>query len=332
MTVPDAILNGDTADIYFSRTKTILAKEGLDPIVAMEVFPGRAGILCGMNEALELLRAVAPTAEVDALDEGAAMSAKEAVLRIRARYSTFGLYETAMLGMLASESGWATAARALVDAAAPVPVISFGARHVHPNVSAQMEYAAMVGGCVTGATPAGTRLAGKQPSGTIPHAMVLIFGDTVKAVAAFDKWMPKEINRVALVDTFNDEALEAVRVAQALGDHLWGVRLDTPSERGRVTPELVKEVRARLDQAGFPNVKIVVSGGIDLERIRLFKETGAPVDAYGVGSAISGASAIDFTGDLKEIDGKAIAKRGRIPGITENPRLRKIDLREAQGR
>ena len=332
MTVPDAILNGDTADIYFSRTKTILAKEGLDPIVAMEIFPGRAGILCGMNEVLELLRAVAPTAEVNALDEGAAMSAKEAVLRIRARYSTFGLYETAMLGMLASESGWATAARALVDAAAPVPVISFGARHVHPNVSAQMEYAAMVGGCVTGATPAGTRLAGKQPSGTIPHAMVLIFGDTVKAVAAFDKWMPKEINRVALVDTFNDEALEAVRVAQALGDHLWGVRLDTPSERGRVTPELVKEVRARLDQAGFPNVKIVVSGGIDLERIRLFKETGAPVDAYGVGSAISGASAIDFTGDLKEIDGKAIAKRGRIPGITENPRLRKIDLREAQGR
>ena len=332
MTVPDAILNGDTADIYFSRTKTILAKEGLDPIVAMEVFPGRAGILCGMNEALELLRAVAPTAEVDALDEGAAMSAKEAVLRIRARYSTFGLYETAMLGMLASESGWATAARALVDAAAPVPVISFGARHVHPNISAQMEYAAMVGGCVTGATPAGTRLAGKQPSGTIPHAMVLIFGDTVKAVEAFDKWMPKEINRVALVDTFNDEALEAVRVAQALGDHLWGVRLDTPSERGRVTPELVKEVRARLDQAGFPQVKIVVSGGIDLERVTLFKETGAPVDAYGVGSAISGASAIDFTGDLKEIDGKAIAKRGRIPGITESPRLRRIDLREQQGR
>ncbi|MBI4789894.1 MAG: nicotinate phosphoribosyltransferase [Chloroflexi bacterium] len=327
MTLAEAILTGDTADVYFSRTQTILAKERLDPIVAMEVFPGRAGVLCGMNEALALLRAVAPTAEVDALDEGAAMSAKEVVLRIRARYSAFGLYETALLGMLASESGWATAARALVDAAAPAPVISFGARHVHPNIAAQMEYAAMVGGCVTGATPAGTRLAGKQPSGTIPHAMVLIFGDTVKALQAFDKWMPKEINRVALVDTFNDEALEAVRVAQALGDRLWGVRLDTPSERGRVTPELVKEVRARLDQAGFPNVKIVVSGGVDLERIRLFNETGAPVDAYGVGSAISGASAIDFTGDLKEIEGKAIAKRGRIPGVTENPRLRTIDLR-----
>jgi nicotinate phosphoribosyltransferase len=254
------------------------------------------------------------------------MSAKEVVLRIQAHYSAFGLYETAMLGTLASESGWATAARALVDAAAPVPVFSFGARHVHPNVSAQHEYAAIIGGCVTGATPAGSRLAGKEPAGTIPHAMVLIIGDTLKAVQAFDKWMPGDINRVALVDTFHDEAEEAVRVAQAMGDRLWGVRLDTPSERGRVTPDLVKEVRARLDQAGFPNVKIIVSGGVDLERIRLYRETGAPVDAYGIGSAISAAPPIDFTGDLKEIEGKPVAKRGRIPGLTNNPRLKTIAL------
>ncbi len=324
MTILEPILNGDTADVYFSRTLTILKKEELDPVVVMEIFPGRSGILCGMREVIELLSAVAPDAQVDALDEGAPMSAKEVILRIRARYSQFGLYETAMLGTLASESGWATAARAIVDAAAPVPVISFGARHVHPNVAAQLEYASIVGGCVTGATPAGARLAGKQPSGTIPHSMVLIFGDTVRAVEAFDKWMPKEINRVALVDTFHDEAEEAVRVAQALGDRLWGIRLDTPTERGRVTPDLIKEVRARLDQAGFPNVKIVVSGGVDQERIRLFKETAAPVDAYGVGSAISAAPPIDFTGDLKEIDGKPIAKRGRIPGMTNNPRLKRV--------
>jgi nicotinate phosphoribosyltransferase len=325
--ISDAILSGDTADVYFSRTQTILGKEGLDPIVVMEIFPGRDGILCGINEAIDLLRAAAPDAQVEALAEGAAMSAKEVVLRIRARYAAFGLYETALLGMLAHTSGWATAARAIVAAAAPVPVISFGARHVHPNVAAQLEYAAVIGGCVTGATSAGARLAGTQPSGTIPHAMVLIFGDTVKAAAAFDQWMPREINRIALVDTFHDEAEEALRVARAMGDRLWGIRLDTPSERGRVTPDLVKEIRARLDQAGFPNVKIVVSGGVDLERVKLFKETGAPVDAYGVGSAISAAPPIDFTGDLKEIEGKPIAKRGRIPGITENPRLKRVALK-----
>ena len=105
-----------------------------------------------------------------------------------------------------------------------------------------------------------------------------------------------------------------------------GVRLDTPAERGRVTPELVCEVRARLDQAGFERVKIVVSGGLDAERIRLFREKGAPVDAFGVGSAISGARPIDFTLDIKAIEGKPIAKRGRIPGITANPRLRLLSL------
>ncbi len=323
--ISDAILSGDTADIYFHHARKILEREGLDPVVTMEIFPNRRGILCGTNEALALLQSVLPAeAAVWALDEGAAMDAKEVVLRIRARYSTFGLYETALLGILASQSGWATAARRIVDAAAPTSVISFGARHLHPNVAAQLGYAAVVGGCSTHATPAGARLAGTQPTGTMPHAMILIFGDTVRAVQAFDRWMPPEANRIALVDTFHDEAEEALRVARALGERLWGVRLDTPAERGRVTPDLVKEVRARLDQAGFARVKIFVSGGVDVERIELFKREGAPVDGFGVGSAISAASPIDFTGDLKEIDGKPIAKRGRIPGITVNPRLKQV--------
>lgn len=322
MTISDAIISGDTADIYFHRTREILQREGIDPIVVMEIFPNRGGILCGMNEALQLLDAVLPRdAQVWHLLEGAAMEAKRVALRIRAPYSTFGLYETALLGILASQSGWATAARAIVQTAAPTPVISFGARHVHPNVAAQMEYAAIIGGCATCATPAGARLAGKQASGTMPHALILILGDTVRAAQAFDKWMPPEVNRTALVDTFRDEAEETLRVASALGNRLWGVRLDTPSERGRVTPDLVKEIRARLDQAGFTRVKIFVSGGVDAERIALFKNAGAPVDGFGIGSAISGAPPIDFTGDLKEIDGKPIAKRGRIPGITPNLRL-----------
>ena len=129
---------------------------------------------------------------------------------------------------------------------------------------------------------------------------------------------------MALVDTFHDEAEESVRVATAMGDRLWGVRLDTPSERGRVTPELVHEVRARLDQAGCAHVKIVVSGGLDADRIKLLLEKKAPVDAFGVGSSISGAHPIDFTLDIKAIEGRPIAKRGRIPGPTDNPRLRPV--------
>jgi nicotinate phosphoribosyltransferase len=155
---------------------------------------------------------------------------------------------------------------------------------------------------------------------------VLIFGDTVKAAEAFDRDLPADVPRIVLIDTFKDEAEEALRVAHALGDRLYGIRLDTPAERGRVTADLVHEIRARLDQAGYRHVKIVVSGGLNPDRIRTFRESGAPVDSFAVGSYISGASPIDFTGDIKEIDGRPIAKRGRIPGLTESPRLKKVDL------
>jgi len=111
-----------------------------------------------------------------------------------------------------------------------------------------------------------------------------------------------------------------------MGDRLYGIRLDTPAERGRVTADLVKEIRARLDQEGYDHVRITVSGGLNPERIAYFKEQVAPVDSFAVGSYISGATPIDFTGDIKEIDGRPIAKRGRIPGLTPSPRLEPVDL------
>jgi nicotinate phosphoribosyltransferase len=327
------VLSGETADVYFERAAAILRAEHLDPVVTMEIFARQDAILCGAEESLAYLREVLGNGKrfdhepvVESLHDGDPIARKEVVMRITARYSAFGLYETALLGILAQSTGWATAARRVVEAAAPVPVIGFGARHVHPSVADQMDYASVVGGCIGASTPAGARLAGLAPTGTMPHALILIFGDTVKAVEAFDRHVEPDVPRIALVDTFKDEAEEALRVADALGDRLWGVRLDTPSERGRVTADLVKEVRARLDQAGHGAVRIVVSGGLDVERILYFKEAGAPIDSFAVGSAISDASPIDFTGDLKEIDGRPIAKRGRIPGITPNPRLERIDL------
>jgi nicotinate phosphoribosyltransferase len=327
-----AIVTGDSADVYFARAEEILAHEGLDPVVVMEVFTRQEAVLCGIDEAKVLLAHVladAPPEDavlVEALDDGDICQPREVVLRIRGRYRRFGLYETAILGMMAQSTGWATAARDCVQAAAPEPVISFGARHVHPAVTDALDYAAIVGGCVGASTPAGARLAGLRPTGTMPHSLVLIFGDTVRAAEAFDRTLDPDVARIVLVDTFKDEAEEALRVAHALGDRLYGIRLDTPSERGRVTADLVLEVRARLDQAGFGHVRIIVSGGLDPERIRHFKDAGAAVDSYAVGSYISGATPIDFTGDLKEIEGAPIAKRGRIPGVTPSPRLKPVDL------
>jgi nicotinate phosphoribosyltransferase len=325
------ILSGDSADVYFARAATILEREGLDPIVSMELFARQDAVICGIDEAKNLLGHVLADADpaettIESLDDGDSIGPKEVVLRIKARYRKVGLYETAILGMLAQSTGWATAARECVEVASPMPVISFGARHVHPDITDVLDYASIVGGSVGASTPAGARLAGLSPTGTMPHSLVLIFGDTVEAALAFDRDIGPEVPRIVLVDTFRDEAEEALRVAHALGDRLYGIRLDTPAERGRVTADLVHEVRARLDMEGFGHVKIVVSGGLNPDRIRYFKDAGAPVDSYAVGSYISGATPIDFTCDIKEIDGRPIAKRGRIPGLTPSPRLRPVDL------
>ncbi len=323
--VHPSILSGETSDIYFLRARDILRKEGLDPVVTMEVFPSKTGVLCGMREVKALLdKVLPPGSEAWSLSEGEPIQRKEVVLRITAPYQSFGIYETAIIGSLAHGSGWATAARECVEAAQGIPIMSFGARHVHPLVSGVMDYAAVAGGCQSCSSAVGANLAGVSPAGTMPHALILIMGDTAKATVAFDKHMPPEVPRISLVDTFKDEAEESVLVAQAMKGRLSGVRLDTPSERGRVTADLTKEVRARLDLAGFKEVRIFVSGGLDPERIRYFIENKSPVDGFGVGSYISGAKPIDFTADIHEVEGKPVAKRGRIPGITPNPRLKRV--------
>ena len=317
----DEIINGATTDVYFVKTQEILERYSLnDTVVTAEIFARRGGVLAGVPEVLGLF-ADSPV-EIWSLQEGQAFSPKEVVMRIRGKYSDIGIYETPLLGIMASSSAWATAAKEAKDAAGENLVLCFGARHVHPAVAPVMERASIIGGADGASCILGAKLAGKEPSGTVPHAVFLIMGDSVKVAKAYHEVMPSGEARTVLVDTFKDEIEETLRIAEALGSDLQGVRLDTPSERGGVTPDLVRELRGRLNQNGFSHVKIFVSGGLSLERIRILKEAGA--DAFGVGSYISAASPIDMTMDLKEIAGKPIAKRGRIPGITPNDRLSKV--------
>lgn len=312
------ILQGLTSDVYFVRTRELLARAGKEntPVVA-EIFCSRAGVIAGVDEVFNLLKN--KELSLWALPEGEDMQAKEVIMRIRGPYDQFGMYETVMLGMLASASGWATAARACSEAAGDKPVLCFGARHLHPAVAPVMERASVIGGAQGCSCILGAKLLDKEPVGTVPHAAILIIGDTLETALLYDEVMPPDSPRVILVDTFKDEAEETMRVANALKERLDGVRLDTPSERGGVTPGLIREVRGRLDLAGFDHVRIYVSGGITAERIPKLAAAGA--FAFGVGSYISGARPIDMTMDLKEIGGQPIAKRGRIPGITENNRL-----------
>jgi len=320
------VLVGDTADVYLQRALTILRNEGVNPTVTMELTPERSGVICGLTEAKVLLARILPDtgSEVWALAEGETIEAREVALRIKAPYGSLGLYETAICGMLAHSTGWATAARECVEAAGETPVVAIGARNVHPNVAANMDYASVKGGCVSCSTIQGARLAGVTPAGNMPHTLNLVMGDTVKAIESFDRHMPQEVPRVALVDTFKDEAEEALNVARSLREKLRGIRLDTPPERGGVTPELVKEVRVRLDLAGFRHVEIMVTGGFTAARIRHFIENGAPVDTFGVGTYIAAAAPNPFMADIREIEGRPIAKRGRTPGVTTNPRLDRV--------
>lgn len=324
----DEILQGLTTDAYFVNTSRVLERTGLaDARVTAEIFLRSEGVLAGVDEALRLL-AHAPGAadaiEAWSLPEGSPIEAKQVVMRIRGPYKAFALYETALLGILAHSSGWATAASRVVRAAVPKPVYSFGARHIHPAVAPVMERAALVGGAAGAACVLGARLMGQEPVGTMSHAYLLITGDTVVGAQAYDQHAPDGSPRIVLVDTFKDEAEEALRVAAALGPRLEGIRLDTPAERGGVTPGLLREVRARLDLAGRRDVRILVSGGLTAERIEELKPF---ADAFGVGSAISTAPPIEATMDVKEVDGRPVAKRGRIPGLTDAPGLERRDLK-----
>jgi len=317
----EEILSGKTTDVYFIRTMEILRHLKLDnKVVTAEIFPRKPGLMAGTEEAVNILKN--KNIKMWGLPEGETFEPMDTVMRIEGPYSEFGIFETVLLGCLASASGWATAARECLEACGDKSYICFGSRHVHPSVAPVMERAALIGGASNASCIVGAKLMGKEPVGTVPHVAFLIAGDTLTIAEAYDEITPENEGRIILVDTFKDEVEETLRVANFLKDRLSGIRLDTPSERGGVTPALVREVRSRLDLEGFKNVKIFVSGGLYPEKIRLLAKAGA--DAFGVGSYISSASPIDMTMDIKKVDGKNIAKRGRIPGLIENDKLVKI--------
>ncbi len=319
----EEILNCATTDIYFLRTLDILKEMDLDnTVVTAEIFPRKPGILAGIEEVKNILKG--KDIEICALDEGEEFDLKETVIRIKGPYREFAAYETAILGILASSSGWATAAREVKEACGERDFLCFGARHVHPSVAPVMERAAVVGGATGASCILAAKLLNIEPSGTLPHAAMLIAGDTLKIAEVYDRVMPKSHKRTVLIDTFKDEVEESLRIAELLGENLYAIRVDTPSERGGVTPGLIRELRSKLDMAGYTHVKIFVSGGLKPERIKMLSEAGA--DSFGVGSYISSASPIDMTMDIKEVEGKAVAKRGRLPGLVENPKLKPVKL------
>ena len=321
------------SDAYFNHARAALLQDDRHPRVLMQVFQKKHAWLGGMDEAIAILKLCSHDydgLEIRALHDGDQIRPFEPVMHIEGDYTAFAHLETAYLGTLARRTLITTNVVHTLEAANGKPVIFMPARHDHHRVQAGDGYAAYVAGQVVGAEVAVTSDEqsswwGGRGIGTVPHALIAAYGgDSVLAARKFAAWAPEDMNVTVLVDFDNDSVRTAIAVADALGERLWGVRLDTSEslvdrslidELGDFNPtgvnaRLVWKVRDALDAAGHERVRIVVSGGFTVDKITDFETSGVPVDAYGIGSSLIRGSN-DFTADIVVTDDKPSAKVGR---------------------
>ncbi len=319
---------GYYTDKYFVRAREILLADHHRPRVTMQVFGKSHAFLGGMDEAVAILKLCSvewKELAVQALHDGDEVEPWETVMLIEGPYDAFAHLETLYLGVIARRTKVGTNTRRVVEAARPKEVMFFPARHDHWLVQTGDGYAAHVAGAIGVSTDAQASWWGSEGVGTVPHGLIASYhGDTVLATRKFAELMPAHTRLVTLVDFDNDCVGTSLACARALGDQLYGVRLDTSEtmvdksvipQMGTirptgVNPQLVRNVRDALDAGGFRNVKIVVSGGFTVEKIRQFEEQGVPVDAYGVGSSLY-QGRFDFTADVVRVEGEPCAKAGR---------------------
>ncbi len=302
------IKKGITTDKYFIWTEKILKEKKVNPRVVAEVTTSRWGIFAGLNDVLELMEGL--PVDVYAMPEGCLFYPHEPVLFIEGNYLDFARFETALLGFICHASGIATEAFRAKLAADEKKILSFGTRRQHPALAAMIERAAYIGGVDGVSNFSAEKYIGIKSVGTMPHALIISFGDQLQAWKSFDEVVEKEVPRIYLVDTYCDEKTESVIIAENLS-RIDGVRLDTPSTRRGNFRKIVEEVRWELDIRGKHDVKIVVSGGLSIDDILKLKDL---VDSFGVGTMIAGAKPIDFALDIVVRDGKFAAKRGKRGG------------------
>jgi nicotinate phosphoribosyltransferase len=313
--IPEAaILEGRATDAYFLRTEEALEHAGKNPYVVAEVtadqFPtGEFDALAGLKDAAHLL--AGKPLDADAIPEGTLFDGGP-VMRIEGPYLEFARFETSLLGFLSQASGFATGALAVRRAAPDSPILSFGARHLHPSVAAVMERAALLAGLDGFSHVAAGDVLGREASGTMPHALMLCFGRGNQEAAwkAFDEAVAPDVPRVALVDTFTDEKDEALRAVEAIPD-LDSIRIDTTASRRGDFGHIIEEVKWELAARGHDDIDVFVSGGLGAPELRALRDV---ADGFGVGSAISSAPTADFALDIVEVEGEPIAKRGKLSG------------------
>lgn len=320
---PKIIKQGLTTDVYFRRTKEILKRKNKDKLhVVMEVTIGSPpdnhqwGVICGIEEIAQLFEGL--PVDIQCMPEGSLFYSEDSlgyrspVMIIEGKYHDFCEYETPLLGFICQESAVASRAAYVKVAAGEKQVIAFGIRRVHPALAPALDRASYIGGLDGVSSIIGAETCGISPVGTMPHALIIVFGDQVSAWKAYDEVIDPDSPRVMLVDTYYDEKIEAIMAAETIGEKLYGIRLDTPGSRRGDFSKIIKEVRWELNLRGFNNVKVFVTGGLNEDSVRELSEAGA--DSFGVGTWVSGAPTLDFAMDIVEVEGVPCAKRGKLGG------------------
>lgn len=330
---------GEFSERFAALAGEVLRSAKKSPRVLLQITAKADGWLSGIDETVAILKTGVEdwnALTILALYEGDLIEAWDTVMTIEGDYAAFAHLEAVCLGVLSRRTLVCTRLREIVDAARPKTVLFFGARHEHFLMQPGDGFAATIAGAKQVSTRGQASLWNGKIMGTIPHSLIAAFaGDTVSATKHVAKQLADDVQLLALVDYENDAVRTAVEVARALGERLWGIRVDTSehmvdrSVLGQlgafrptgVNPQLVWNVRNALDSEGFGDVQIVASGGFDLERIQDFEAEGTPVDAYGIGAAAYRGS-FEFTADVVQVGGKPQARAGRA--LSENPKLERV--------
>lgn len=248
-----------------------------------------------------------PRLTIDALPEGELAFPHEPVVRVMGPLIDCQLIEAPLLNLVNFQTLVATKAARVCLAADGRPVAEFGLRRAQgPDGGLSASRATYVGGCSsTSNVLAGSRF-GVPVSGTHAHAWVMAFPDELTAFRAYAQANPK--NCALLVDTYDvvtgvRNAITVGHEMEARGEHLSSIRIDSGD-----LCALSKRARAMLDEAGLPDVKIVLSNDLDEDLIQSLLSQGAAVDAFGVGTKLTTCAGQPFLAGVYKMSAKRASR------------------------
>jgi len=260
------------------------------------------------------------TGDVWAIEEGTPVFAEEPIMRVTAPLAEAQIVETAVIAETMFPTSVASRAARVIKAAAGHPVMEFGARRAHGiEAGIRAARAAYIAGFgSTSIVEAGRRF-GIPLSGTMAHSWVMAFADET---TAFRKYAEVFGEAVFILDTY--DAVAAARMVATSGLRPKAVRIDSGDQVA-----ISREVRRIFDEHGLVDTAIVASGDLDEMRIAEIVAAGAPVDGFGVGTAVSTSSdapALSGVYKLAEIerDGRAVPVLKKSPGKRTYPGRKQV--------